>query len=80
MQTSVVTRKGQCTIPKAIRQRLGIKEGDRVSFVERDEGVVIQVEKQDISALFGIIKVRKGVSLKEIETTIQLRGAESDRS
>jgi AbrB family looped-hinge helix DNA binding protein len=34
---SVVTRKGQVTIPAPIRQALGLKRGDRVAFiVERD--------------------------------------------
>lgn len=39
---SVVTRKGQVTIPVEIRRALGIEEGDKVSFtlVESGDGVV----------------------------------------
>ena len=33
---STVTRKGQITVPVAIRKALGIKSGDRVSFVLED--------------------------------------------
>lgn len=35
-----ITGKGQVTIPKAIREALGVKYGDRVDFVER-EGVIV---------------------------------------
>jgi AbrB family looped-hinge helix DNA binding protein len=38
-QLTVVTRKGQATIPAAIRRALGIKEGDRVAFVPEDDQV-----------------------------------------
>ncbi len=30
MSTTTVTKKGQITIPKPIRDRLGLKEGDKV--------------------------------------------------
>ena len=33
---STVTRKGQITVPVAIRKALGIESGDRVSFVLED--------------------------------------------
>ena len=61
-QLTVVTRKGQVTIPADIRRALGIKEGDKVAFVLEDdqvkltrkEGVVEQTAgalKSDIPAL-----------------------------
>ncbi len=34
--SSVVTRKGQITVPSEIRRELGIKEGDRVIFALND--------------------------------------------
>ena len=40
-----VTTKGQVTIPKEIREKLGIEPGSEVEFVERDAGVVL--EKRD---------------------------------
>jgi AbrB family looped-hinge helix DNA binding protein len=43
-----VTEKGQVTIPKPIRDRLGIGPGSEVEFVERGEIVVLQ--KQDSPA------------------------------
>lgn len=37
-----VTAKGQITIPKAVRDRLGIREGDAVYFVEDEHGVHVE--------------------------------------
>ena len=33
LPSSIISSKGQITIPQEIRQRLGLKEGDRVEFV-----------------------------------------------
>lgn len=41
---SKVTRKGQVTIPKEIREELGIQPGDEVTFTETEAGVVIRKE------------------------------------
>ena len=41
MELAKVTTKGQVTIPIAIRKILGIKDGDKLLFVEKPEGVVI---------------------------------------
>jgi len=41
MLESMITRKGQVTIPEAIRDRLGVKEGEKVIFVMRGEEVVL---------------------------------------
>lgn len=37
-----VTTKGQVTIPKPIREELGLQPGDEVTFEETDEGIVIR--------------------------------------
>lgn len=34
--TSTLTRKGQVTIPSELRERLGLKEGDRITWWEED--------------------------------------------
>ena len=47
-KTSLVTRKGQVTIPIALRRELGIREGDRVEFVRQEDGIrVIPVVSEE---------------------------------
>jgi antitoxin PrlF len=40
--TSVVTSKGQITVPQEIRERLGLKKGDRVEFVTQKNRTVVR--------------------------------------
>ena len=56
MLESTMTRKGQVTIPKAIRDRLGVKEGEKVLFVIRGEEVVLKVIKGTILDLRGSVQ------------------------
>ena len=41
MELAKVTTKGQVTIPIMIRKRLGIKDGDKLLFIDRPDGVVM---------------------------------------
>jgi len=41
MELAKVTTKGQVTIPIAIRKRLGIKDGDKLLFIDKPDGVVM---------------------------------------
>jgi AbrB family looped-hinge helix DNA binding protein len=43
--TSVLTSKGQITIPQEIRSRLGLKKGDRVEFVTQKDRTVVRRAK-----------------------------------
>ena len=56
MLESTMTRKGQVTIPKAIRDRLGVKEGEKILFVMRDEEVFLKVVKGTILDLKGSVQ------------------------
>ncbi len=38
MELAKILPKGQITIPVAIRKKLGLKEGDKVIFIEDGEG------------------------------------------
>ncbi len=44
MTKAKVTSKGQITIPKEVRERLGLRPGDEVEFVESDGGIGIRKE------------------------------------
>jgi len=51
MTTATITSKGQVTIPKDVRTRLGVDTGDRVEFVEIQEGVFqIMAATQDLKS------------------------------
>lgn len=47
MATARVTSKGQITIPKAVRDRLGLRVGDEVEFVEEDGFVRLRKQVGD---------------------------------
>lgn len=44
---ATMTSKGQLTIPKQVRDRLGLHAGDRIEFVE--EGDVVMLRKRTFS-------------------------------
>ena len=76
MSTAMITSKGQITIPKAIRDRLGVHPGDRVEFIELENGVFQLVAASgDIRRLKGIVpKPKKPVSIDEMNESIEQSG------
>ena len=73
MPSATVTSKGQITIPKAVREELGLREGDRVAFRILDDGkVIVEPETIDLLVLEGALKPRrKGVTLEDMEEAIR---------
>jgi AbrB family looped-hinge helix DNA binding protein len=55
-QLTVVTRKGQVTIPVDIRRALGIKEGDKVAFVVEDNQVKLTLKGSVVEQTAGALK------------------------
>lgn len=49
MSVVKITRNGQVSIPKEIRERLGIEEGDLIEMIEQD-GRIVMVPKRLIDA------------------------------
>jgi antitoxin PrlF len=74
---SAITVKGQATIPKAIREHLRLKPGDRVKFFVHPDGTVVLLPKLPASALRGIVKSRnrRPVTVAEMATAIAAEGA-----
>ena len=56
MMESTITRKGQVTIPKEIRDQLGMKEGEKVVFVLRGGEVLLKILKGTILDLKGSVR------------------------
>jgi AbrB family looped-hinge helix DNA binding protein len=74
MATATITSKGQITIPAAIRSDLHVSPGDRVEFVRVTEGrYEFIAATQDVSALRGIVKVDKAVSVDDMNEAIKAK-------
>ena len=65
---SALTVKGQATIPKAIREHLRLKPGDRVKFFLHVDGSVVLLPKLPAAVLRGMIRARRSrpVTLEEM--------------
>jgi AbrB family looped-hinge helix DNA binding protein len=72
MSTATLTSKGQVTIPKEVREALGLEPGDRLCFEVRGDGIVeVRAETVDLMSLFGAIKPRKrGVTVDQMKRDI----------
>ena len=57
MIISKVGRRGQVTLPRAIRRRLNLQEGDRVAYVTRGEEVVLLPLTRTLLDLRGSVPV-----------------------
>lgn len=71
MSTQVVRvqEKGQVTIPLEIRQKLNLKKGDLVTFVETEDGVIIKPAEVIVAEALdetGKVLKEKGISLEEL--------------
>jgi AbrB family looped-hinge helix DNA binding protein len=77
MSTAIVTSKGQITIPKPVRDGLGVETGDRVEFVELERGVyTVVAATRDIRSLKGMIpKPAKPVSVADMNKAIRRHAA-----
>jgi AbrB family looped-hinge helix DNA binding protein len=68
---STLTAKGQTTIPKAVRERLGLKPGDKVKYLLHADGTVALLPKLPASALRGVSRYHgPPVSLEQMDEAI----------
>ena len=78
MASAKLTSKGQITIPKKLRDTLGLAAGNRVTFHLRKDGVAEMVpDNLDLLSLFGALKPRRrGVTLEQMDEAIRSQGAD----
>ena len=71
---TAITGKGQATIPKAIREHLGLRPGDRVKFFVHpvwQHGSVVLLPKLSVSASRGIARSqRRPVKIEAMDAAI----------
>jgi antitoxin PrlF len=69
----IVSEKGQVTIPKALRKRLGLRPGQVLEFHE-EQGRLVAVKtvpRDPVESVYGILKLRRSTN----EIIAALRGA-----
>jgi len=76
---STVTSKGQITLPKDVREKLGLSSGDRVEFFFEDDQSVRLVAKQvPVSQLKGMLpKPAQPVSLDDMDRAVKAGAKDS---
>jgi antitoxin PrlF len=80
MSVATVTSKGQITLPKEVRDDLGLKDGDRVSFEKIDGRYVLRPQNKSIMELAGILhrSGEKAMSVREMDDALGRALAEDD--
>ena len=76
MPTATVTTKGQITIPKEVREHLGIGTGDRLSFVVQEDGsVTVKPLTRHVRELGGVLRraAQRPVSINQMDMGIARR-------
>ena len=84
MTSSRVTSKGQITLPKAIRERLGLAEVSVLEFIVGEAGQVVlrPGTRNEADPVYGCLREfapKKPVSVKEMKVIVKARAAGETR-
>ena len=80
MIESAITSKGQTTLPKVVRDALGVQSGDRVRYVIFGDKVRI-LPVCPVNRLFGVLQhTGPAVTLDEMEQAVISGSCENDRA
>jgi AbrB family looped-hinge helix DNA binding protein len=76
MATSTMTSKGQITLPKPVRQRLGLRKGSRVEFLLDGDNKAATMRPMEISLsdVYGMLSARapeKPASIGEMRQAVR---------
>ncbi len=68
---SVIIAKGRATIPKAVREHLGPKPGDRVKFFIHPDSTVVLLPNLPVTTLRGMLNQPGApISIEQMDTAI----------
>ncbi|MFH0789580.1 MAG: AbrB/MazE/SpoVT family DNA-binding domain-containing protein [Pseudomonadota bacterium] len=70
INVSKVGRRGQITLPRKIRRYLKIKEGDRLSFFQKGEDVILKPMNQTLLDLRGSVPVKTPQAFQNIRQEV----------
>ena len=73
---ATLTSKGQVTIPKSVREEMGVTSGDRLEFIEIGQGrFELVAATNDVTCLKGVLgKPGKVATIEEINGAIAKMG------
>lgn len=68
----ILTKKSQITLPKQVREFLGVKPGEEITFVIEDDTVKIMPVKSKLEENFGKVKpIQKPEDFKQIREFVE---------
>lgn len=76
-----LTSKGQTTIPKEVREHLGVKPGDKVKCVLLPDGRAYLLPRKSVMEVSGILHQpgRRPVSVKQMNEAVAQAAFEADQ-
>jgi AbrB family looped-hinge helix DNA binding protein len=57
MITAKIGRRGQVTVPREVRRKVNLKEGDRIAFVVEGDDLIVRPLRQTLLDLRGSVPV-----------------------
>ena len=77
---ATLTVKGQVTVPKEVRQQLGLRSGQKLRFSVEGDHIVVAPSRRRLSDLFGILgKPPRSATLEEMDEAIARAAVERYR-
>ena len=76
---TTLTRKGQVTLPVEIRRRLGLKEGDKVAFIEGEHSIEVVRPESVVARTAGVLNSEVPMLTPEEERTAAELALAEDR-
>lgn len=78
MNLSTLTKKYQTTVPKEVREELGLAVGESISWVrDKKGGYKVEVARSDILSLKGLVKKpSKPVSINDMKRAVEQSASE----
>lgn len=81
MTEATISSKSQITVPKEVREALGVGAGDKIRFVPARNGFRLVSVRSDLGSLRGFLKGRRAtpLSVEDMNKTIAAMGSRSER-
>lgn len=71
MITAKIGRRGQLVLPREIRERIQVDEGDRIAFVDRGEEILIQPIRSTLRDMRGSVPVTGRQDFDKIRESVK---------